>query len=489
MKQMKIKRQTILFIIILILLCIVLTNPTLENDTYYLIKIGQDILSGKMDFQDHYAWSANLSYKYPHFFYNIIIAIIYNSLGFIGVHISNIFFFICLMLSLFYIANKKIKNKNIIYIILPLIAILISDFITARSQIITYILLVWQVYNIESLLETGKRRHIVYLVISSWIIANTHAIVWPIVFVFYLPFIAEFILSSLIPNKQKNKSIILNKIKIFKTIYFKKLLFALIISFCIGLLSPGQLCYTSFIKIALGDTQSFIAEHQPLAPIQESPLYLIAIASIICILIFTKQKISISNFFIFSGLIVLSLYANRNTALFYIIGLPIFMENLDSLIKSSYILPKKFHIFLKLSYASMIAIFLLHGILTNIRRPFNDPFLSCSEVVDFLKEQENISTIKLFNPYDLGSYLLFEDIPIFIDSRAEIYTPEFGAEKNVFNDYKKITTFNNIEQIIEDYGITHFLFYKNSFLSQYFQIKNGYQTIYSDDKYVIIQKD
>ena len=39
----------------------------------------------------------------------------------------------------------------------------------------------------------------------------------------------------------------------------------------------------------------------------------------------------------------------------------------------------------------------------------------------------DVKNIKLFNEYNYGSYLLYKGIPVFIDSRADLYAPEFNG--------------------------------------------------------------
>ena len=40
-----------------------------------------------------------------------------------------------------------------------------------------------------------------------------------------------------------------------------------------------------------------------------------------------------------------------------------------------------------------------------------------------------MSSMRLFNEYNYGSYLLYEGIPVFIDSRADLYAPEFNGTR------------------------------------------------------------
>src|SRR5699024_8643402 len=60
----------------------------------------------------------------------------------------------------------------------------------------------------------------------------------------------------------------------------------------------------------------------------------------------------------------------------------------------------------------------------------NDEFISSNvypvEASKYIKENLDIENIRLYNEYNYGSYLLYEGIPVFIDSRADLYTPEFN---------------------------------------------------------------
>ena len=49
--------------------------------------------------------------------------------------------------------------------------------------------------------------------------------------------------------------------------------------------------------------------------------------------------------------------------------------------------------------------------------------------------------MRLYNEYNYGSYLLFKDIPVFIDSRASLYTKQFNKlNYDILNDYNEINT-------------------------------------------------
>ena len=72
--------------------------------------------------------------------------------------------------------------------------------------------------------------------------------------------------------------------------------------------------------------------------------------------------------------------------------------------------------------------------------------------------------MKLFNDYNYGSYLLFKGIPVFIDSRADLYSPEFNKGKDIFSDYLNISGLSNwYEDKFEEYGVTPWSAYEYYF--------------------------
>ena len=123
------------------------------------------------------------------------------------------------------------------------------------------------------------------------------------------------------------------------------------------------------------------------------------------------------------------------------------------------------------------------------------------EACDYILENLDVENIKLFNDYNYGSYLMFRGIPVFIDSRADLYAPEFNKIKDsqdeelakgreIFSDY--ISTSNiskNYEKTFEKYDITHVILSKKSKLNMLINKNDKYNRIYSDDYFVIYERN
>ena len=75
-KTTKIKFN-ILAIICIAIFCFALAPKTLQNDTFYTIKIGEHIIQNGIDKVDAFSWH-ELAYTYPHWLYDVCIYLIYS---------------------------------------------------------------------------------------------------------------------------------------------------------------------------------------------------------------------------------------------------------------------------------------------------------------------------------------------------------------------------------------------------------------------------
>ena len=117
----------ILAIICIIIFSFAITPVTLQNDTYYTIKIGEHILQNGIDMKDPFSWHENLPYTYPHWLYDVIIYLIYNISGFYGIYASTIIF-TCILGIVLFATNKYILDKHI-FIILFLVFFVLEKFL------------------------------------------------------------------------------------------------------------------------------------------------------------------------------------------------------------------------------------------------------------------------------------------------------------------------------------------------------------------------
>ena len=113
------------------------------------------------------------------------------------------------------------------------------------------------------------------------------------------------------------------------------------------------------------------------------------------------------------------------------------------------------------------------------------------DAATYILDNLDINNIRLYNEYNYGSYLLFRGIPVFIDSRADLYSPEFNKGVTVFNDFLNLSGVNNdkIEETLDKYQITHLIMYDNSKLRTFIkQDEEKYSLLYEDDYFCIYER-
>lgn len=482
MKDKK-KFKTIIYILI-ILLAILLTKKEVQNDLFYTVKIGKDILEYGIDFKDHYSIINNLSYTYPHWLFDVLIYLIYKWKSFTGIYYFTIFIYGLLGISMFKIYEKITKNTLLSSMFTISFLFLLQSFITSRAQVISYVCFLFEIYFIYRLLETNKKKYSVALFLIAVIIANTHIAVFPMYFIFYLPFLIEKIIAKWITTKESN--IIIKKEK-----NIKALIKTFIISLFSGLLTPLKLNpYTYFFKTLIGSSMSVIAEHQPLN-IESNPGFFLLFGMIIFFLIFTKPKVRLSSLFLLFGLTLLTLMSKRSYALFLIIGAIPMIEIIASYINNNdnKACDNIINILINNKIALLFPVMIIIGAFLRYQ---NDPKYYIDEkkyptkVVKFIKEELEVENIRLWNEYNYGSYLLFNDIKVFIDSRADLYTKEFNKrEYEILEDY--MNTSKNYKEIFKRYNITHAILDKEE--KTYFVLRENKdnKVLYEDDYFILYE--
>ena len=539
----------LLAIICISIFVIGIVEKTLQNDTYYTITLGKYILNNGIDMMEHFSWHQGLIYTYPHWLYDVFMYIIYNTFGFVGIYGSSIVLGIILGISIYYVLSKISKNNLISFFVALLVVYLGKHFITARAQLVTFILFVWTMYFIEIFLDTKKKRYAIGLILIPIAIANIHAAVFPFYFILFLPYIGEYIIALLKENidlptllflksdkieikklsnkkeltekeikklEQLTKRVEVNEKRIekkkqlvkarkgkeYKIIINRRgnvkwLIIIMVICAFTGLLTPiGDTPYTYLIHTMQGNTTGNISEHLPMVLAQTSHAIII-ISLYLILLAFTKSRVRLSDLFLNFGLITLAFMSRRQMSMVYFVGAIAFnnivCNFIETYTKEEQVeeIKKVFVSWKGQLIAYTLVVLVTASLLFSTR---NDKIINENsypvKACDYILENLDVNNIKIFNDYNYGSYLMYRGIPVFIDSRADVYDPKFnGLKDDIFQDYIKTNGLNKYyEDTFEHYGITHVISYANSKLALYLSHDYDYKELYKDKNFVIYER-
>lgn len=535
-------KKIIFEVIIIVLISIFsfsLAPKTLQNDTFYTVTIGNYIINNGIDMKDHFSWHEDLPYTYPHWAFDVINATIYNRGGWKAIYI-----FVCIISILLgitiYLVNKKLnKNQIISFFVTIGVMFLLKDYIAARAQLVTFWMFIILIYLIEKFIENPKKIYYAFfIIVFSIVIANIHLAVWPFIFVLALPYIAEYIICLLadiiiyrkanilikkiikrihkknlkkveqieieldkihLSNEKRKEARLSNepyKIKMKKNNNVKWLILLILICALTGFFTPlGKTPYTYLINTMKGETTQNINEHLPLTLINNIPI-MCTIIIFIATITFTKVKIKLSDLFFLSGLTYLMFLSKRQTTIFALIGSIVLNRLIVQMIEiySTYKIEEISKKMLNIGTVVIAILLVMPYSFKLINEKKDDVYVSEKtypvKASKWMKENLDINNIKLFNEYNYGSYLLYEGIPVFIDSRADLYTPEFNKNDDIFMNFINTSNIGKFYgTTFKDYKITHIILYKNSKISMLIDKTDtgNYNKIYSDNNFVIYE--
>lgn len=534
---------TIVAVILIAILCICITPVTFQNDTYYTIKIGELVKNSGIDMMDHFSWHEDLSYTYPHWLYDLCTYLAYSLSGFKGIYFATCILSAILGVSIFLVTSKLSKNKAISFIVTIGALYILQDYITARAQLVTFILFIWEMFFIEKFIENRKIGYGLGLIIISILIANLHVATWPFFFVLFLPYIAEYlisVISDIIIYRKIKIFILKNKIKSAKKknkdseelqakldsleknisnikikreeenrnpykIIIKRnnnvkfLIIIMIICALGGLLTPiGDTPYTYLYKTMQGNTTQNISEHLPMTLAKSTDTMCILII-FLAILIFTKTKIKLSDLFMISGLCYLMLSTRRQLSMFALIGSVVLARLVVDLIKryTENGLEEAEKTARNIGVVISLTVLMLLISYDAIKPKLDDEYVDSNSypvaACDYILENIDLKNARFYNEYNYGSYMLFRGIPVFIDSRADLYAPEFSGkeDEDIFSDFINTSSISKFyEETFEKYNITHVIISKKSKTNMIItKTKDAnYKELYSDDNFVIYER-
>ena len=526
-----------------------ISPKTLQNDTFYTVTIGDYIYNnGISDLTtDIYSWH-ELPYTYPHWLYDLGMFIIYNNFGQDGIYLSTMILSAILGISIYALCNHKSKNKVVSVVVTFAMIYLIKSFIAARAQLVTFILFAWTVLAIEKFLETKKKRYAVILIIIPLLITNLHCAVFPFYFILFLPYIGEFLLLVLedcnlwfrtkklfltirkkLTKKEDKKALIDEKIekitkekdernikvkklrenpykiKVEKNYVVLLLITIMCISLLTGFLNPaGDGAFTYLYKTLKGHTTDSINEHLPLTLI-ENVEFAVALIVFLLILIFTDTKIRLSDLVMLIGITFLSFTSRRQVSMFAIFCGPILAKLISDMVNKydKQTFQKLEKLFTNWFDATVIICFCIIACTNIIKPTINNAYIDEGSypvaAADWMIENLDVKNIKLYNEYNYGSYLLFRGIPVFIDSRCDLYSPEFNGSyntetkrydgKDIFADALNIAGLGvDYKEKFEEYGVTHIILYEDSKLAMVLESDTNYKKLYDEGRFKIFER-
>ena len=462
--------QTIIILLISLVTISVVEKVQTQADIFFSISVGDRIAKYGFEEEDQLVWHEGLRYIYLRWGFDVIVNAIYDTFGLNGIQFFVVMFSILQMVLYYFILYGITKKKIFSFICTLLIIPQLSPEFVGRAHLLSFVLFIIEYYCIEKLIETNKHRYFIALIILPLLLVNIHASTYPLYFVFYLPYIAEFILAKLKLKTDISSKIIIEKRNI------NKLIVLMILAVLFGFCSPcGTDAYRYVFSVMGAVSAEFITEMQPLSLLNE-PQVAIALSLFIGIVAFTKTKVRVVDCFLLLGITLMSLNTIRYVFFFYLIVTIAIFRVLNDCIDEYNV---------KLDFINKK----LNVLILNYSEDYIPPKVYPINAAQYILKNIDLAEMRIYNHFNFGGYLELLGIPVFLDSRAEMYVQEFN-DTTVLEDWWELSAGNeSYKKVFNKYDITHALLYKGEKINLYIQEDPEWDIVYQDDLFMLYERN
>lgn len=464
MKNMKVFKKitqykTSLFLLLFIFcFCFfLLTFLQKDPDYYWHIKAGEYMTGHHIILKhDVFSWFLNGKYWMSHewlfeiFLYQL-------SVIFPKIHLAFfVFFFFFLLNFILFFTNRNNYQKNIPFTLCWIVlSIVFYGMMQARPYIISFILFVLCLYLLFDLKKNEDSKKVYLVPILSILWANIHGGSSNLPYILILIFIFTGLFSFSFSKIESIKNTRKQMIKYF-------ILFFLCIS--VVAINPHgfKMLLYPYQNMADKFMQANISEWQPtsLSELMHYP-YLFLVVFICAVFLFSKRKIKFLDLILFLFSLFLGMKSIRFWGYTYLCMTYVIFD---------YVSARKYDkgTSLVLGMLSFLCMFSFLINVEDIIQTMNSKILD-DEIIQVLKKEK---PKRLYNFYDYGGYLVYQNIPVFVDGRADLYSPynypDYVCLSNLQGDY---------EEIIHQYNFDYYLVSDQFPISTYLKYHTSYEEV------------
>ena len=467
---MKMNKKTsiilIIYIISISLLCLI--NFKMEPDYLWHIKAGEYMFKNGILNHDVFSWSMNGKYWMSHeWLFEVFIYLLRIVFG--KAHLF-IYTFSCTATLMFtiYLTNKKNIMKNLTFSILWLsLFLLCMFFVQVRPHMLSFIFLAITIYFLYDLYKNENSKKIFFLPILSILWANVHGGSSNLPYLLCLLFIIGGLFKFKFGKIEASR---LSKKQFIKYIVVMLLCMACV---CINVHGFKMFIYpyqNMMDKIMIENISEW--KSTSLNNLSDY-LYILYVLLIVIVFLVSKKKFELIDILLFGLCVFLGLKSVRFWFYTYIIMSYVIFNYVGKYEDDNKIL--------NIGLICFSIVFIVCFCI-NVKKFINIDYsyeLKQKDIEFIKKEQPK----RLFNMYNYGGDLIYNDVKVFIDGRADLYSGE------LFEDYIELANLDgDFYSIMCKYGFDYYLVDKNSYLDYYLRYNDKFNLIYMNKGVKVYKK-
>lgn len=421
-----------------------LITYSLDNDFYFLYPTGKYIVENGFPVKDFLSMHSDMSIIVQQWLTDVLFYFIYSKLGVLGM-----LTFVCICYVVFaYLFFKLLMLITDNFTISSFCAfatniLLAAMYIRTRPQIITYILIVTELYMLEKYVKSQNIKYLTALPVISLLLINFHSSMWLMLFVFALPYAANSIPFKFKEHKQE------------PCCSFSKLLICGIICFAAGFINPytyKSMLYV-FTSFGISEINNNIVEMQPamFANSIGKVFFAVIIVMLLIIILTGKKNINTRFALLFAGTAIMTLMNVKSFAYFIIGGMAAFsyyckdFSFFITISKSKRTAKEKRKIIILVGLIAALlialAVYKVSGAEEKVKNAEPDSktvYEDLDNIIDILDGTKD--EIVLYTGFNNGQYLEFNGYHPYIDGRAELFFKANNKDFDYFDEYTNART-------------------------------------------------
>lgn len=444
-----------------------------ETDIWFLLSHGRYILSNGIPHIEMLTMHSNLKFVMQQPGFSIIMYLLYKYVGSVGIiifigliNILILFFLykLCLLISS--------DNKYFSFLIASIIdLLLVLLFIIPRPQVISLLIFLILIYILEKYIRKDSKI-VFFLPLLSLILINMHSAMWLMFFVLCMPYVVELVYYYFI--KKDNK--------------IKKLILIMFFSFIVGFINPYgyEAMFYSINSYGINIINNNISEMNKVnifsnkSMVQyNSYLFIILFLIQLVIMFFNRKKYTIHEYLLFFGLSLMAFLNLRNISIFLLCSFPFVIKPII----------KKFKTVISIKiFAIFIVAILLFYIYNCISGTYILKDKEMNDILIYMNNNYN-KNIKIFNYFEDGPYLEFNNYRAYIDTRAEVFIKKMNKKKDIFDEYMDVIMgIKDFDEFSKEYDFNVFIIKKDSLLYKKLKKDDSYKIVYQNKYNSIFEK-
>lgn len=414
--------------------------------------------------------------------FDVVIYLIYNTFGYQGLFLFACVFMIIASVLFYCFVGLFTKNTNIKLIAISAFIYIFKAWAQTRPTIISFSLILSTVIIMELYKRDKHRWMIGLLPIISLILINTHASMWPMMFVMMLPYLCP------------NVFTLFDDFKGTMNVWWKKwwkVLPVVLIMVALGFVNPNGIRGMGYVIISYGVANG-VAITELMSPqmnTESGIRVVLAIIAITLYLIKCKKHADSATVYMALGTIVLAAMHRRNSWFLLIGTIPVAVMLLNDLKIFNKDIAKKAKTVLMPVLAIIVCVTIC---ITMFSYTFyvTDQSSMPLNAANYLDQFNNKEDVVLYTGFNNGAYMEFRGYKVYMDARPELYSEKINGKYNVLGEYTKFESdVNYAETVLEKYQFTHMIVENGSVLSGYMYHHPDYEQVIMGYGYVMYQRN